>query len=117
MHSRHAVPPAEDQGCRTADRGVTRDSKATGEERNVTAFSSAPVEKEKRDRRYSLELTAERGMLLALWSRTWRQISYFCLFKIKGVQTFNSLHSTHMDANVVKNLLHSNKTKLEIIKI
>lgn len=38
MHSRHAVPPAEDQGGRTAGRGVTHCSKATVEEISVMAY-------------------------------------------------------------------------------
>lgn len=64
MHSRHAVPPAENQRSRKADRGVTCGSKATAEERNVTAFSSAPLDEDKRDRRNRLEETAERGKRL-----------------------------------------------------
>lgn len=49
MHRSHAIPPAEDQGSRTAARGVTRGSKATAGERSVMAFSSAPVEEERRE--------------------------------------------------------------------
>lgn len=51
MHSSHAVPPAEDQGSRRAARGVKHGSKATAEGRSVTAFSSAPVDETKRDKR------------------------------------------------------------------
>lgn len=61
MHSSHAVPPAEGQGSRTA---VTHGSKATAEERSVTAFSSAPVEEEmrgKKGRDRRKKVTAESG--------------------------------------------------------